>query len=83
MRCQGVSFGFKLNVQWKIFMHKHLQNLERLSQKMELRYGIDDEVVRQLKGEFKFFEAKVANSHAGAAQLTRKEDKNISGDSPR
>ena len=32
-------------------MHKHLQNLERLCQKLQFRYGQDDELVMQVKHE--------------------------------
>jgi len=32
-------------------MHKHLQNLERLCQKLQFRYGQDDELVMQVKRE--------------------------------
>lgn len=32
-------------------MHKHLQNLERLCQKLQCRYGPDDELVMQIKHE--------------------------------
>ncbi len=41
-------------------MHKHLQNLQRLCQKMQARYGEDDELVMQLKQEMAAFEAKAA-----------------------
>jgi hypothetical protein len=40
-------------------MHKHLQNLQRLCQKMQTRYGENDELVIQLKQEMAAFEAKV------------------------
>ena len=41
-------------------MHKHLQNLQRLCQKMQTRYGEDDDLVIQLKQEMAAFEAKAA-----------------------
>jgi uncharacterized protein involved in exopolysaccharide biosynthesis len=40
-------------------MHKHLQNLQRLFQKMQTRYGENDELVVQLKQELTAIEAKV------------------------
>ena len=45
-------------------MHKHLQNLQRLFQKMQTRYGESDELVVQLKQELLAFEAKVAKDTA-------------------
>lgn len=40
-------------------MLKQLQNLQRLFQKMQARYGENDELVIQLKQELLAFEAKM------------------------
>ena len=63
-------------------MHKHLQNLDRLSQKLQLRYGEYDELVMQLKHEFESVEAQIFNMlsniphyrHEGNASTTSSAD---------
>lgn len=45
-------------------MHKHLQNLQRLFQKMQTRYGENDELVMQLKQELIAFETKMSKETA-------------------
>jgi hypothetical protein len=40
------------------FMKRHIQNLQRLSQKLQNRYGHDDELVVQLSQEIKALQAK-------------------------
>ncbi len=49
-------------------MHKHLQNLERLCQKMQFRYGVDDDLVVQLKHELRSLESRNSADHARANQ---------------
>lgn len=39
-------------------MKRHIQNLQRLCQKLETRYGNDDELVAQLRHEIDTLEAK-------------------------
>lgn len=63
-------------------MNKHLQNLEWITRKLELRYGEGDELVQQLKHEFKFAENKAASRPAGAYRGWRKEDRTESSRSP-
>ena len=48
-------------------MDRHSQNLERLLQKMQSRYGVDDDLVVQLKRELKSSQAGDAKNHAVAA----------------
>lgn len=55
-------------------MHKHLQNLERLFQKMQARYGDNDELVLQLKQELIAFEAKATKNRANFNKRRRKVD---------
>ena len=55
-------------------MHKHLQNLQRLFQKMQARYGDNDELVLQLKQELIAFEAKAAKNRAAVNKGRRKLD---------
>lgn len=55
-------------------MHKHLQNLERLFQKMQARYGESDELVLQLKQELIAFEAKSTKTRADFNKGRRKAD---------
>ncbi len=50
-------------------MDRHSQNLERLLQEMQSRYGVDDDLVVQLKRELKSSLAGDAKHHAGAAPL--------------
>jgi hypothetical protein len=55
-------------------VHKHLQNLQRLFQKMQARYGESDELVVQLKQELTAFEAKVAKDRAAVNKGRRQLD---------
>jgi succinyl-CoA synthetase beta subunit len=55
-------------------MHKHLQNLQRLFQKMQARYGENDELVIQLKQELIAFEAKMAKDTAAVNKGRRHRD---------
>jgi succinyl-CoA synthetase beta subunit len=55
-------------------MHKHIQNLQRLFQKMQARYGENDELVIQLKQELIAFEAKMAKDTAAVNQGRRHRD---------
>ena len=48
-------------------MNKHIQNLERLLQKMQYRYGADDDLVLQLNRELKRCEAGKPEHHAATA----------------
>lgn len=48
-------------------MDRHSQNLERLLQKMQSRYGVDDDLVVQLKRELKSSLAGDAKNHPVAA----------------
>lgn len=52
-------------------MKKHIQNLERLCQKMQVRYGEEDDLVLLLKQELTTLEVKRIRSH-GAANLSRR-----------
>lgn len=56
-------------------MHKHHQNLERLYQKLKLRYGQDDELVIQVKHEIDSNEIKQSRSRPKANQSPQKERK--------
>lgn len=47
-------------------MDKRTQNLERLLQKMQTRYGVDDDLVTQLKRELTSSAAKQAMNHPAA-----------------
>jgi len=58
-------------------MHKHLQHLERLSKKMQFRYGDDDDLVMQLKHEYKSLEANVLNNSAGTDQSRHRHEKDL------
>lgn len=55
-------------------MHKRLQHLERLSKKMQFRYGDDDDLVMQLKHEYKSLEANALNNSAGTDQSRHEKD---------
>ena len=59
-------------------MDKHTQNLERLLQKMQSRYGVDDELVVQLKRELTSSTASAAKNHpmTAAAQHGKAEAAN-------
>ena len=50
-------------------MDRHSQNLERLLQEMQSRYGVDDDLVVQLKRELKASLAGDVKNHAVAAPL--------------
>lgn len=64
-------------------MHKHLQHLERISQKMQSRYWDSDDLVLQLKHEVKSFEAKNSSHPVGANLGRRKDDCKEAFRSPR
>ena len=49
-------------------MRKHLQNLERFCQKLQFRYGDNDELVIELKNELESLKAKKSTYLAGALQ---------------
>lgn len=55
-------------------MHKHLQNLQRLLQKMQTRYGEHDELVIKLQQELAAFEVKFAMDRAAINQGRRQFD---------
>lgn len=52
-------------------MHKHLQNLQRLLQKMQSRYGEHDEVVVQLQQALAELELRFASDQAALKQGRR------------
>lgn len=52
-------------------MHKHLQNLQRLLQKMQSRYGEHDEVVVQLQQALAELELRFASEQATLKQGRR------------
>lgn len=56
-------------------MHKHHQNLERLCQKLQFRYGEDDGLVLQLKHELESLESRQSKSYPQASRGRRKQDK--------
>jgi hypothetical protein len=60
---------------WRNYMKKRLQNLERLYQKMQHRYGDDDELVMQLKHEIELHDNKPSKNHATANIGRRLQDK--------
>jgi hypothetical protein len=64
-------------------MNKHLQNLERITHKLQLRYGEGDELVQELKHEFKSLEKKGSSRPAGADLGRRKDDRKKISKSPR
>ena len=49
-------------------MRKHLQNLERVCQKLQYRYGDTDELVVQLKNELESLKATRSTQPAWANQ---------------
>lgn len=55
-------------------MHKHLQNLQRLCQKMQTRYGASDALVVQLQQELTALQAKVAQDQAALNRGRRQHD---------
>lgn len=55
-------------------MKKHIQNLQRLCQKMHIRYGEGDDLVLQLKQELTALEAKKSRNLAVVNQNRRKQD---------
>jgi hypothetical protein len=55
-------------------MNKHIQNLQRLCEKMEARYGKDDDFVMELRQELAKYEAKKARDAAAANLRRRKGD---------
>ena len=55
-------------------MSKHLQNLQRLCQKMQVRYGESDIFVLELKQEIAAHEAKKIKNTAAMNPHRRKED---------
>lgn len=56
-------------------MSNHLQNLQRLCQKMQARYGEDDALVMELKQELVLLEARKFRNLAAANQGRRKQDR--------
>jgi hypothetical protein len=56
-------------------MIKHLQNLQRLCQKMQARYGDGDDFVRELKQEITLLEARKSNNLVSANHGRRKYDR--------
>ena len=56
-------------------MSKHLQNLQRLCQKMQARYGEDDALVMELKQELALLEARKSRNRAAANQGRRTWDR--------
>ncbi|CAM3823543.1 hypothetical protein [Polaromonas hydrogenivorans] len=59
-------------------MHKHHQNLERLCQKLQFRYGEDDGLVMQLKHELESLESRQSKDDPQANRGRRKQDKEVS-----
>jgi peptidoglycan hydrolase CwlO-like protein len=55
-------------------MKKHIQNLQRLCQKMQVRYGEDDDLVLQLKLELASLEAKKAKNRDATKHNRRQQD---------
>ena len=55
-------------------MSKHLHNLQRLCQKMQVRYGECDVLVLELKQEIASHEAKKSRHAAAVNPLRRKDD---------
>ena len=48
-------------------MDRRTQNLERLVQKMQSRYGVDDDLVVELKRDLKSSAANKAKNHPAAS----------------
>lgn len=59
---------------WRKLMHKHRQNLERLYQKLQFRYGQDDELVMQVKHEIESNETRYSRSRPEGNQGPRLQD---------
>jgi peptidoglycan hydrolase CwlO-like protein len=59
-------------------MKKHIQNLQRLCQKLQVRYGENDDLVLQLKQELMSLEAKKSKNLAAMNHLRRKQETNLS-----
>ena len=55
-------------------MSKHIQNLHRLCEKMEARYGKEDDFVLELRQEITVLEAKKSKDTAAANLRRRKGD---------
>jgi len=62
-------------------MKKHLQNLERLCQKMQARYGDSDDLVLRLRQELSALQEKRANSQTFKNFGQRHADKTTSSQS--
>jgi hypothetical protein len=59
-------------------MKKHIQNLQRLCQKLQARYGEDDDLVLQLKQELTSLETRKSKNLAAANHNRRKQDMDLS-----
>ena len=49
-------------------MRKHIQNLERLCQKLQCRYGPDDELVMQVKHEIDLNVTRISKNRSSENQ---------------
>jgi hypothetical protein len=58
-------------------MQRHLQNLERLYQKLRFRYGQDDDLVMQVKHEIESNETEHSKSPPRAEQGRRSEFREV------
>ena len=59
-------------------MHKYHQNLERIFQKLQFRYGENDALVMQLKHELESLEVRQSKCYLRASQVRRKQEKDDS-----
>ncbi len=56
-------------------LHRRLQDLQTLCEKIQTRYGDDDDLVRQLKQAFEFLAANETRNRATVHHSRRKQDK--------
>jgi hypothetical protein len=56
-------------------MHRRLQDLQELCEKLQARHGDDDDLVLQLKQALESLAANETRNHATAHHNRRKEDK--------
>jgi hypothetical protein len=63
-------------------MKKHIQNLQRLCQKMQARYGESDDLVLKLKQELASMDTRRPKNRAAADHNRRKQDNDQSAIPP-
>ena len=56
-------------------MKRHLDNMRRLYEKLQARYGDDDDLVLKLNHELKSLEAIDSKKHATAHHRRRRQDR--------